>query len=357
MMSKISVHGEDMHPLYKWLTTKDENGVQDAEVKWNFQKFLIDENGHSPYYFFALGIWYPNVGLLWWGYPQNAAGTTYGTVATFVIAIDGIFAVINQILQLGNGLMGWWPKHQWALTGGSLSGPAVEYRYEPKVLGAQEAGPDLVYGDGLRLAPYIRLEDRRLFMSGFDIYANVDGVETLEYTLPFQGKLRPGRSQTDVFAESGSTQEEAVCCFYNTELKVRDSILFHIAAIEGSNTLGVRYVPEYQVIVSIHQLTPTTPPHQIQIRVWSLEVAPTVLSDITVVGGTIHAGQIATFQVTLTGAQNEPCIGELIDWAVTGIGTVLDVQSVTDATGMAETRVLFGVTESGECVVTASVKC
>lgn len=46
MMSKISVKGPDMHPLYKWLTEKVENGVSDAEVKWNFQKFLIDAKGH-----------------------------------------------------------------------------------------------------------------------------------------------------------------------------------------------------------------------------------------------------------------------------------------------------------------------
>jgi len=46
MMSKISVKGKDMHPVYKWLTSKDENGVMDSEVKWNFQKYLIDENGH-----------------------------------------------------------------------------------------------------------------------------------------------------------------------------------------------------------------------------------------------------------------------------------------------------------------------
>jgi len=32
--------------LYKWLTSKEENGVLDAPVKWNFQKFMIDENGH-----------------------------------------------------------------------------------------------------------------------------------------------------------------------------------------------------------------------------------------------------------------------------------------------------------------------
>ena len=45
MMEKISVKGDDMHPLYKWLTSKDKNGVLDSEVKWNFQKYLIDENG------------------------------------------------------------------------------------------------------------------------------------------------------------------------------------------------------------------------------------------------------------------------------------------------------------------------
>jgi glutathione peroxidase len=45
MMSKISVKGDDIHPLYKWLTTKAENGVMDSEVSWNFQKYLIDENG------------------------------------------------------------------------------------------------------------------------------------------------------------------------------------------------------------------------------------------------------------------------------------------------------------------------
>ena len=45
MFSKISVHGGDMHPLYHYLTSKDENGVIDAPVKWNFQKFLIGRDG------------------------------------------------------------------------------------------------------------------------------------------------------------------------------------------------------------------------------------------------------------------------------------------------------------------------
>jgi glutathione peroxidase len=46
MMSKITVKGENMHPIYKWLTRKEENGVQDAVVKWNFQKYMIDGKGH-----------------------------------------------------------------------------------------------------------------------------------------------------------------------------------------------------------------------------------------------------------------------------------------------------------------------
>jgi len=45
MMHKISVKGSDMDPIYKWLTKKENNGVQDAFVSWNFQKFLIDESG------------------------------------------------------------------------------------------------------------------------------------------------------------------------------------------------------------------------------------------------------------------------------------------------------------------------
>lgn len=45
MMEKISVIGPKAHPLYKWLSEKEQNGVQDGAPKWNFTKYLIDENG------------------------------------------------------------------------------------------------------------------------------------------------------------------------------------------------------------------------------------------------------------------------------------------------------------------------
>lgn len=46
MMAKISVKGDDIHPVYQWLTSKEQNGVMDSKVKWNFQKYLIDEDGN-----------------------------------------------------------------------------------------------------------------------------------------------------------------------------------------------------------------------------------------------------------------------------------------------------------------------
>ena len=45
MMSKISVKGNDKHELYKFLTEKNRNGLQDSEVDWNFQKYLVNEQG------------------------------------------------------------------------------------------------------------------------------------------------------------------------------------------------------------------------------------------------------------------------------------------------------------------------
>lgn len=45
MMSKIEVKGKDKHPLYQFLTEKSKNGYSDNSVKWNFQKYLINEEG------------------------------------------------------------------------------------------------------------------------------------------------------------------------------------------------------------------------------------------------------------------------------------------------------------------------
>jgi len=51
MAAKTSVKGDDIAPIYKWLCKKSENGVLDAEIKWNFGKFLLDEKGNLIAYF------------------------------------------------------------------------------------------------------------------------------------------------------------------------------------------------------------------------------------------------------------------------------------------------------------------
>lgn len=45
MMAKISVEGSDQHPVYQFLTQKAKNGLEDSDVQWNFQKYLINESG------------------------------------------------------------------------------------------------------------------------------------------------------------------------------------------------------------------------------------------------------------------------------------------------------------------------
>ena len=51
---KIDVKGSHQHPLYKWLTTKALNGKQNSTVKWNFQKYLINNEGEFLDYFYSI---------------------------------------------------------------------------------------------------------------------------------------------------------------------------------------------------------------------------------------------------------------------------------------------------------------
>lgn len=42
VFSKISVRGDDQHPLYRYIT---KDSPFPGDVKWNFQKYLVDANG------------------------------------------------------------------------------------------------------------------------------------------------------------------------------------------------------------------------------------------------------------------------------------------------------------------------
>lgn len=46
LTTKIDVRGDGQHPIYKWLTSKNENGAGEDKVEWNFHKFLISPEGN-----------------------------------------------------------------------------------------------------------------------------------------------------------------------------------------------------------------------------------------------------------------------------------------------------------------------
>ncbi|MFD1294421.1 glutathione peroxidase [Lutibacter holmesii] len=54
LTEKVDVKGDNQHPLYQWLTTKEMNGVKNSSVKWNFQKYLLNENGELIDYFYSI---------------------------------------------------------------------------------------------------------------------------------------------------------------------------------------------------------------------------------------------------------------------------------------------------------------
>lgn len=53
LTEKIKVKGENIHPIYNWLTSLDLNGVKESSVKWNFQKYFINDKGNLIDFFYS----------------------------------------------------------------------------------------------------------------------------------------------------------------------------------------------------------------------------------------------------------------------------------------------------------------
>ena len=54
LTEKIDVKGSKQHPLYKWLTSRELNGKKNSSVKWNFQKYLVNESGNLIDYYYSI---------------------------------------------------------------------------------------------------------------------------------------------------------------------------------------------------------------------------------------------------------------------------------------------------------------
>ena len=51
---KVDVKGDKQHPLYAWLTKKEINNVDSSTVKWNFQKYLVSEEGNFIDFYYSI---------------------------------------------------------------------------------------------------------------------------------------------------------------------------------------------------------------------------------------------------------------------------------------------------------------
>ena len=300
---------------------------------------LTDEEGVFPTTM-HVAAWYPHVGLLCTGYFPY-----YQSFRTHIATMDGV--LIRSITF--RPVWSWWPSQNRMVVSGFGGGELV---FEPKALMWQYTHPDhqveLIYR-------YVKLEDRRVYFTGRKVHsASLDGVpygpESEE--IFFSGEIHPGPSNTVVFIEGqGASSNRGR--FYDTVTHKAMPVMYL-----GIPCDRIVYAPEYGVLITGHAHDATyEEPWEYAVRVWSLEVHPTILTDPVAFIGTPKSGQVVTYRVRLTGAQNDPAAGEFVNWWVTGAGTLLDLQSTTDANGYATARVQYQVGETGESVVEASVAC
>ncbi len=88
MMSKVATISADTAPVYKWLQRADLNGVADAHVAWNFNKFLIDEAGHWVAHYLS-----PTS-------PLDTAITNWIMSPSVTASVHSVSSDLNNLIQL-----------------------------------------------------------------------------------------------------------------------------------------------------------------------------------------------------------------------------------------------------------------
>lgn len=329
----------------------------------------------------TLNTWWPGVGLIAHWSEQVFSGIWYA-VPLGVMTLDGRFCDRSEETLIA---WGWWPAKNtfvfWDsfFMGDDVQGhwyDDVEFVLEPIMFTPDHVSPPpyATHPSGGATHPldgryHAKLADRSIFYdgqygSGPSFRVVVDNVEVAregpERIFEGGARLHPGRSETEVFVGGyGSTYDHITQgAFYDTVTKQWSSQVFTIG-VPARGTLI--YVPEYGVLVSDHSyvVDPTLEGKSSQIRIWSLEVEPTILTPPEVVEGEVKSGQVVQYRVRLMGDHDDGAEGELVDWSIAlgSAGSLLEVQSKTDRDGYATTRVQYDIGEVGESVVEASLRC
>jgi hypothetical protein len=151
---------------------------------------------------------------------------------------------------------------------------------------------------------------------------------------------------------SRTRRRDTICLIYvSGEVVYYDYVLREQVgdiAFVGAN-VGAWYSPRHDVFVV---LTETTAPQYLS--VYANSVAPTSISAPDP-DPPLTRGRVSTIRVTVTGSHSDACVGELIDWELSGPGALLAQQSTTDAQGIARVGYVAPITLSTDPTITASL--
>jgi hypothetical protein len=204
--------------------------------------------------------------------------------------------------------------------------------------------------------PQIKATDRLISIVGTSVKKRaIDGSDSawvVESTLTagpnypiYQGRATVSRT----------TNPAVVCIIYPGggilfyDVVAKQQVFKPIARIGANN--GAWYSPKFDIYISY-----TTTDSDWQISVWANAVRPGSLSN-PVAAPSLVQGKVSQVMVRLLGADDEPCVGELVSWAITGgLGSLTAAQSVTDADGYAHIGYISPLSAGSSPTIQASVE-
>ena len=314
---------------------------------------IRNDKGNSPESLIFNAYW-PGVGILAFG---RFEGDTSISTTTYRIALDGLAypSALSRTTGSNNSGFNWWPLKKRMVTFQYFSD--IEYVWEPRAFFLQRAeSPDRALVDPpneLFVYHYVKFEDKWVYPKNNRVGVvglnQSEGVEGPVWSFQIRGMFcgRHGGEVFGVIADGSKGQ------FYHVEDQNFASPVIHI----GMTANALLFAPEWGVLISCHESEAFPEGTGFAVRIWSLEVDPQTLTNPEPYIGTPKSGQVVVYRVRLTGAQDDPAEGELVDWSVTGAGTLIDPQSKTDADGYATARVQYQIGETGDSLVEASVQC